>query len=90
MRTSRCSQASNSGPDTALSKEKSGRRWRTGENRSETGAPTRWVGESRVTRSGCSVSQAYQFPPTLVVAGVVYERVVQDVVVVVVSADFGP
>ena len=31
--------------------------------------------------------QAHQFPPTLVVAGVVYERVVQDVVVVVVSAN---
>jgi hypothetical protein len=41
-----------------FSSEPIGVRWRTFWNLSDGGAPTRWVGESGVTSSGCSSSSA--------------------------------
>ena len=50
--------------------------------------PTRWVGESGVISSGCSVFELLQLNHELVEFGVVNFGIVEDVVAVFVVADF--
>ena len=54
----RSSQARSSSSLRALASDSIGCRCVTGSNRSSGLAPTRWVGESGVTSSGCSASIA--------------------------------
>ena len=54
------------------------------------GAPTRWVGESGVTSSGCSVLERLELVEERVVGAVVDLGIVEDVVAVVVVLDQPP
>ena len=52
MRSVRLPQAASSSVENALSSDSIGTRWRTGANAPVWSAPTVWVGESSVRRSG--------------------------------------
>jgi hypothetical protein len=52
MRSVRLPQAASSSVEKALSSDSIGTRWRTGANAPAWTAPTVWVGESSVRRSG--------------------------------------
>ena len=83
----RATHARSSSSERALASEYIGCGWRTFSSLETGSAPTRWVGESGVTSSGCSASMPPQLVEQRVVGVVADDRVVEDVVAVVVLGD---
>ena len=61
--------------------------WRTFSNFSEATAPARWVGESGVTQSGWSGLDLAQLDQQPVIFDVADDRVIQDMVTIVVEVE---